>query len=1406
MKTTRKTNRLLSLLLCLCMMLGILPMGGMVIAADSGEDAWDGSVATSFAGGTGSDADPYQIATGAQLAYLSERVNGGESYEDKQFVLTADLNLDNRSWAPIGKDGSPFRGSLDGQEHTISKLSILDGTQLGLFGVFEGESIRNLNMQKVKISSNTAEGSGALAGGIDNMATIENCHVRDVTIRGIINGGLVGFQRLGSNSTRTEARYLDCSVLNLTIDQIRSDGKAKSGGLVGIVNAHDQGDSFLIENCRTEGSITVTNSGEGDIYASAGGLFGKIDNGWYDYDSGESFKRADFVIRGCLTDVSIEAPGLASVGGMIAECGLLTLIDCHASGDLNGGSSTGGLVGSGSATEMESCSASGDVTGTWSVGGLVGDGIANTYTGCHATGNVTASDWHVGGLVGYAPKAVLESCFATGNVTSTLAAAPNRAGGLLGNGYDCTVTNCYATGNVTGSKTLGGLIGWVSNSNDKADGRGCFTNCYSFGKVEATGASNEVLAVPLVYGSWEGDVKVENSYYNSQTSGMEDSQGTDKTLEEFAAGSVRELLGDAFVQLDGADCPALPIEWSGTPRILKSGLYYRISEGKKLHLTPTIKNASGLHIQDGAVLDIQGDFTISDGKQIENYGKILGCLTQTMNHWNSIVDLTSTGFIEEVLLTGGNQGMFFNNAGQIGKITVEGGIFYNYNGGLVKNLTVAGGTAVNVMMNPAEEYYELPLEAPVIENAAVTAGRLSNYDNANKMIETPPAIVKKLTADFTQKNIVKIENFKGGLIEEAVLKGGDGTPSLNHETVFKNTQGGVVNRLSVNGNAGYKIWNSDDSSYGIPVIKGLVMDGGYAKVTNENGARVEKGVIEYNNTFAVNNRASVGDLIVKHSNVLNNHTGSDDPAQTCRIDRLFTVGRSSINNWDVGEIGELYIIREPYISGINMEPYGNFDAPGKIENLYYKINKAADASATFSFSDGTNISTVTDGDDYDGKLYGKGSWNGVYGEPGKTIPFNATYTGDGKLTEVRMNGAELTAGADGSYSFIMPYKCVVLSASDRILKSDATLSSLTYSVNGSEPVPVPAITAEGDTYWIPLPRSTPRDAAITLNGAPADTDAQITASIDGKLLYGATAHGVPASLTVTAEDGTNKTYKVFFYTEPVQADMQDAAIDGLEDGKTFIQNQAPVFTAIGSGMENDNPAMDDERYRPVSWKIDDGAVLSGSWSGASFTGSLDLPKLSKGTHTLIVTYNLERFGELYENEEPTGEYGWRVLEPDNLDMLVKTVSFTVNPVTYTLTVINGTDQTNGSPYEAGAKVPIKAGAPPAGYVFDKWEVTSGNGTLQDAHSEQTSFTMGESDAVVAAVFKASGTTDPTNPSTPSNPTNPSDLTDPAKPANPSDTPQTGDDFPVWSFWLGLLSLCGIGVTLLSDRRRRTKEK
>ena len=65
-------KRIGSLLLILALCFTLLPTAVM---AEKSVDAWDGSVAESFAGGTGTEEDPYQIANGAQLAYLAQFVN-----------------------------------------------------------------------------------------------------------------------------------------------------------------------------------------------------------------------------------------------------------------------------------------------------------------------------------------------------------------------------------------------------------------------------------------------------------------------------------------------------------------------------------------------------------------------------------------------------------------------------------------------------------------------------------------------------------------------------------------------------------------------------------------------------------------------------------------------------------------------------------------------------------------------------------------------------------------------------------------------------------------------------------------------------------------------------------------------------------------------------------------------------------------------------------------------------------------------------------------------------------------------------------------------------------------------------------------------------------------------------------
>lgn len=118
-------KKVLSLLLTLCLVMTFVPMAAFAEDAQN-ISVWDGSTAAAFAGGTGTAEDPYQIANGAELAYLASSVNNGETYEAKNFVLTANIDLNGLPWTPIansfsdalfgGSDYRVFAGNFDGKD------------------------------------------------------------------------------------------------------------------------------------------------------------------------------------------------------------------------------------------------------------------------------------------------------------------------------------------------------------------------------------------------------------------------------------------------------------------------------------------------------------------------------------------------------------------------------------------------------------------------------------------------------------------------------------------------------------------------------------------------------------------------------------------------------------------------------------------------------------------------------------------------------------------------------------------------------------------------------------------------------------------------------------------------------------------------------------------------------------------------------------------------------------------------------------------------------------------------------------------------------------------------------------------------------------------------------------------
>ena len=147
--------------------------GGISTENVASMTTWDGTVATKYAGGTGTQADPYLISTGAELAYMRvDTANGasGSTTTGKFYKMTNDIDLASKAWEPIGVPGNAFFGHFDGDSFSIHNLNINKTTSgTGLFGQIDQASILNLT-----IASGTVISRGFSNGVIVGASTNSN--------------------------------------------------------------------------------------------------------------------------------------------------------------------------------------------------------------------------------------------------------------------------------------------------------------------------------------------------------------------------------------------------------------------------------------------------------------------------------------------------------------------------------------------------------------------------------------------------------------------------------------------------------------------------------------------------------------------------------------------------------------------------------------------------------------------------------------------------------------------------------------------------------------------------------------------------------------------------------------------------------------------------------------------------------------------------------------------------------------------------------------------------------------------------------------------------------------------------------------------------------------------------------
>ena len=234
---------------------------------------WDGTAAESFAGGTGTEADPFLIENGGQLykmiADYSNTPVSAIPESHTYFRITKDINLGGEQWYVTGKTSYPnnsnyttgFSGIVDGGNHTIYSLySNKSSATVGLIPVAtQGAEIHNLhlesgNLPKAAWNTYAVGGFIGLAVGTKGSApiVIEECSVKDYTIASRdASAAFVGYTHSQSVTIK------DCFATGNNISNTGTAAGDNSGAFIGTADGNDENNKITVETsyCADEAAL-----------------------------------------------------------------------------------------------------------------------------------------------------------------------------------------------------------------------------------------------------------------------------------------------------------------------------------------------------------------------------------------------------------------------------------------------------------------------------------------------------------------------------------------------------------------------------------------------------------------------------------------------------------------------------------------------------------------------------------------------------------------------------------------------------------------------------------------------------------------------------------------------------------------------------------------------------------------------------------------------------------------------------------------------------------------------------------------------------------------------------------------------------------------------------------------------
>ncbi|MCM1489588.1 MAG: T9SS type A sorting domain-containing protein [Muribaculum sp.] len=241
-----------------------------------------------FAGGTGTENDPYLVATAGDWMQICNAPSA-------HYKLTADIDCASVSLPSVDE----FTGSIDGNGHTVSNIFIYSTGKTALFSDCTNATIKNINFFDCNLNL-AGSGESAFIAGMSLGSTFENIHIRRLTVNG---DSFIGSFAPISYRAWTGTKITGCEVSGAEINLPKANG---IGGISG--------------DLRT-GAVIMASAFSGKITAESnvGGIAASTTTG-------------DETITNCHVDADLKAGH--TIGGIIAFLDRSKVTGCYVEGTI----------------------------------------------------------------------------------------------------------------------------------------------------------------------------------------------------------------------------------------------------------------------------------------------------------------------------------------------------------------------------------------------------------------------------------------------------------------------------------------------------------------------------------------------------------------------------------------------------------------------------------------------------------------------------------------------------------------------------------------------------------------------------------------------------------------------------------------------------------------------------------------------------------------------------------------------------------------------------------------------------------------------------------------------------------------------------------------------------------------